>query len=447
MTWIILLLHLATLAIALRKRVLPYFLFTLYFLFLVVGQAFQIESDLRDRSSVSYLYAFMTREGFGQALWFLLDSSVLSFALVLLADGYKRGTQLPTLRSFEPPRYFYLVMFLFLSGLAGVLIFVVVGLSTFLSSSRPGFESGSTIFLTLLGFGIYPLLLKIMYKNPVALGDVACAGITLLVSLGFSRMHVILYVTTLITAMYYGRGWADRRIRPRAVIGFVAVAFFGAASFITIGALRNAQAYTGGSVVDLWRYNIEHPEKNMLSLDVMYQRTVEGMSGLAGAFTQAAVAPQSIRHDYGVEWITQGAMLALPGPVKAKLTGIADALLPFRWYNQSIIAPGVETSYTSFGWLGFIFYSLAFFAIAWNLCLFVISHPLSPPLKLCGFVLIGCGIFFVRGTLSGWIGYSIAYTVTILGSAPLWALWVVPRRDLEDVGVAATPTSPRMHSV
>ena len=160
MTWIILLLHLATLAVALKKRVLPYFLFTLYFLFLVVGQAFQIESDLRDRSSVSYLYAFMTREGFGQALWFLFDSSVLSFALVLLADGYKRGTQLPTLRSFEPPRFFYVVMFLFLSGLAGVLIFVVVGLSTFLSSSRPGFESGSTIFLTLLGFGIYPLLLK-----------------------------------------------------------------------------------------------------------------------------------------------------------------------------------------------------------------------------------------------------------------------------------------------
>ena len=88
-------------------------------------------------------------------------------------------------------------------------------------------------------------------------------------------------------------------------------------------------------------------------------------------------------------------------------------------------------SYTSFGWLGLIFYSLAFFAFAWKLCLFVVRHPLSPPLKLCGFVLIGCGIFFVRGTFPAWIGYSIAYAVTILGSAPLWALWVVPRRDSE----------------
>jgi hypothetical protein len=431
MTWTILFLNIATLVIALKKRVLPYFLFTLYFLFLVVGQAFQIQSDLRDRSSVSYLYAFMTREGFAQALWFLLGISVLSLVLVLLAEGYKPGTQPSTLRSFEPPRFFYIFMFLFLSGLSGVLIFVVAGLSAFLSSSRPGFESGSTIFLTLLGFGIYPLLLKIIYRSPVKLGDLACAGITLFVSLGFSRMHVILYVTTILTTMYYGWGWADRRIRPQAVIGFGALALFGAFSFIAVGALRNAQSYTGGSIEDLWRYNLDHPEKNMLSLDVMYQRSVEGMSGLTGAFTQASVAPQSIRNDYGVAWITQGVMLALPGPIKAQFSGIEDALLPFHWYDQSIISPGVETSFTSFGWLGFIFYSLAFFAIAWSLCLFVVDHQFSPPLKLCGFMLLGCGIFFVRGTFSGWIGYSIAYTVTILGSAPLWRLWVVPGRALK----------------
>jgi hypothetical protein len=443
MTWIIMILHLATLTIALRKRVLPYLLFTLYFLFLVVGQAFQIESDLRDRNSVSYLYAFMTREGFSNALWFLLGTSVLSLSLVLLADGYKRGTRLPMLRSFEPPRFFYVFMLLFLSGIAGVLIFVVVGLSTFLSSSRPGFESGSTIFLTLLGFGIYPLLLKIIYKSPVVFGDLACAGITIFVSLGFSRMHVVLYVSTILTAMYYGWGWADRRIRPRAVISFAAVAFFGAASFVTIGALRNAQTYTGGSIGELWQYNIDHPEKNMLSLDIMYQRSVEGMSGLAGAFTQAAAAPQSIRHDYGLEWITNGVMVALPGPLKIRLSGIGDALLPFRWYNQSIIAPGVETSFTSFGWLGFIFYSMAFFAISWSLCLFVASHPLSPPLKLCGFVLIGCGIFFVRGSLAGWIGYSIAYVVTILGSAPLWSLWVVPKRELRAPGDGFSQRTPQ----
>ena len=72
-------------------------------------------------------------------------------------------------------------------------------------------------------------------------------------------------------------------------------------------------------------------------------------------------------------------MLALSGPIKAQL-------------SRSSIAPGVETSFTSFGWLGLIFYSLAFCAISWNPCLFVACHPLAPPLKLCGFVLIACGI-------------------------------------------------------
>ncbi len=431
MTWIILLLNIATLSVALKKRVLPYFLFTLYFLFLVVGQAFQIKSDLGGQDSVNYLYAFMTQKGFAEALWFLFGTSALSLALALLGDGYKRGTRLPVQRSFAPPRFFYVFLFLFLSGLAGVLIFVVVGLSTFLSSSRPGFESGSTIFLTLLGFGIYPLLLKIMYNSPVQGGDVACASITFLVSLGFSRMHVILYVTALLTTMYYGWGWADRPIRPKAVIGFAVVAVLGAFSFVTIGALRNAQSYTGGSIGELWRYNMDHPEKNMLSTDVMYQRSVEGMSGLTGAFTQADVAPQSVRNDYGLGWIIQGVMLSLPGPMKSRLSGIEDALQPYRWYDQSIISPGIETSFTSFGWLGLIFYALAFFAFAWKFCLFVVGRPLSPPLRLCCFMLLGCGIFFVRGTFAGWIGYSIAYTATILGSSPLWGLWVVPRVDAD----------------
>jgi hypothetical protein len=437
MTWVILFLNLATLAVALKKRVLPYFIFTIYFLFLVVGQAFQIQSDLGAQSSVSYLYAFMTRKGFDEALWFLFVTSALSLALALLGEGYKRGTRLPALRSFEPPRFFYVFMFLFLLGLAGVLIFVVVGLSTFLSSSRPGFEPGSTIFLTLLGFGLYPLLLKIMYRSPVQLGDVACASITFLVSLGFSRMHVILYVTALLATMYYGWGWADRTIRIKVVLGLAAVTFFGAFAFITVGALRNAQSYTNGSIAELWRFNMDHPEKNMLSTDIMYQRSVEGMSGLTGAFTKADVDPESVRNDYGLGWIVHGLVLSLPRPFKNPLEALEDNLQQYHWYDESIIAPGIETSFTSFGWLGALFYPLAFFLFAWKFCLFMVGRPLSPPLRLSCFMLLGCGIFFVRGTLAAWIGYSIAYTATILGSSPLWSLWLVPKMDAAELEVGS----------
>ena len=156
------------------------------------------------------------------------------------------------------------------------------------------------------------------------------------------------------------------------------------------------------------------------------------MSGLTGAFTKADVDPQSVRNDYGLGWIVHGLVLSLPNPLKHPLSSLDENLEQYRWYDESIISPGIETSFESFGWLGAMFYPLAFFLFAWKFCLFVVERPLSPPLRLCSFMLLGCGIFFVRGTLAAWIGYSIAYTVTILGSSPLWGLWVVARVDADE---------------
>jgi hypothetical protein len=428
MTWLLLIVNVASLILALRKRVLPYFLFTLYFLFLVVGQAFQISSDMEGRNDITYLYAFMSRSGFNQAMLFALASSALSLAIVLNVRGYKRGTVLPVLRSFQPPPFFYPLLFLFLFVTAGILIFVVVGVSKVLTSSRPGLQSGSTIFLTLLAFGIYPLFLKILYRTRIQFGDIFCAGFALIVTVAFSRMHIIFYTTSLLTAIYYSRGWADRRIRVKAVIGFGLLAVLGASAFLFIGALRQAQNFTNGSIVELIQYNREHPETDLLAIGVTYQRSVEGMSGLAGAFTAAAAKPLSVRHDYGLAWVIEGGLQWLPGMLKARVKGLENDLLYFDWYHRSIVASGIQTSYTSFGWFGVVFYPLAFFGFAWLFCLFVVRHPLSPPFKLCGYLLIGCGVYFVRGTLTVWIGVSIAYIITILGSAPLWSMWVIPGR-------------------
>ena len=90
-----------------------------------------------------------------------------------------------------------------------------------------------------------------------------------------------------------------------------------------------------GSIGDLWRYNLEHPEKNLLSVDVMYQGSVEGMSGLTGAFTQALVAPQSVRNDYGVGWIPQGVMLSFPAHSRPVELRSRTPFSPFRWYNKA----------------------------------------------------------------------------------------------------------------
>ena len=427
MTWIILAVNIATLAVALRKRMLPYFILTIYFVLLVVAQAFQIDSDLTGRAGVSYLYSFMTQEGFHQALWFLLGASALSLILVCLGQGYKPGTLAPVSYEFKPPRFFYPFLFLTLCGLAASLIFVVVGLANFLSASRPGMEPGSTIFLTLLGFGIYPLLLKIICRTPIISWDLACAFVPLFVSMGFSRMHVILYVTTLISARYYSRGWADRPLRAFPVIASGLGAILFGFAFLFLGAIRDAQNSTAGaSVFQLIEYNFEHPETNMLSVSVTYQRSVEAMSGLAGAFTAAESDPGHVIHDFGVGWVLEGVLLALPSNFKAHLSFIREAVVHYRWYTESIISSGLESSYTSFGWYGMVFYPFAFFLFAWVFCLLLVRQPLSAPLKLSGWMLLGCGTFFVRGSYPGWIGYSIAYCATILASSPLWSLWVVP---------------------
>jgi hypothetical protein len=425
MTWLIFLCNIASLIIAFKKRVIVYFVLSLYFLFLVVGQAFQIETDLAHKDSVSYSYAFMTPSGFQHASWFLLASSLLSLIFVALADGYRPGSFRASSRTFNPPRFFYLFLLMILFALAGTFIFGVIGLSNFLSSSRPGYESGSTVFLTLLAIGVYPLLLKVIYNSRLVSGDLACAAIPVLVSLGCSRMHVILYVTTILTAFFYGRGWADRRITFRGVASLMVIGFVALFAFIAIGALRDAQNYTSGGIRELWEYNLNHPERNMFATDVMYQRSVEGMSGLTGAFTAAEAEPERVSHEYGLSLIVEGLDQAMPGFVKERVSGLEDYAKSKLWYDDSIVPSGIETAYTSFGWLGALVYPIAFFGYAWVFSLFVVKASLSPPLRICGFMLLGCGIFLVRGSVRACLGYSIAYVVTILASAPAWRLWIV----------------------
>jgi hypothetical protein len=356
----------------------------------------------------------------------LLAASVLSLLLVSVSQGYPASAQKPSNRTFHPPKFFYLFLLLLLGAIAGVLVFAVVGLDTFLHSSRPGTEGGATVFLTLLGLGVYPILLKVLYDSPLVWGDYACAAVPIVISLGCSRMHVILYVTTLLTAFYYGKGWAKRPITFRMVFIVCAVMFLALFSFVAIGALRDAQNYTNGGFAELLRYNLEHPERNMLATDVMYQQSVEGMSGLSGAFTRAEAEPEQVTHEFGLSLIIEGIDQAMPGVLKERMSGLEDYAKSQIWYDDSIVPSGIETAYTSFGLIGAIIYPLVVFLYAWRFSLFVVRTSLSPPFKVCGFMLIGCSIFLIRGSVRACLGYSIAYVVTILASAPLWRIWLVP---------------------
>lgn len=418
-------LNLLVFYLALQKRMIVYALLTAYFLFLVIGQSLQIDADLGEMSSVSYLYAFITRSGFSQAEVFVVGSSLISLLLVIIAPGFTHNDAATPKESFAPPPLFYALLLFLLVTLSGALIFVVVGLSVFLNASRPGFESGSTVILTLLAAGLYPLLLKQMYRGRPHAGDWSCAAVTLLVSMGFSRMHVITYLTSLCVTYYYNSRWSAKAIRIKHLlvgsVGACAAMLF----FITLGAVRDAQNFGGGSVATLIRYNLDHPDENMLSLAVTYRRSVEGMSALAGAFSAAEAHPAAVKHDYGIRWAVGGVMLAMPGQMKTKLKSFDDALLSLFWYDDPIIASGISQFYQSFGWMGMLLYPAAFFCLAWYSILAALRANLAPALRLCFYLMTGFGIFFVRGTLQGWIGYSLAYCATIIVTAPLWTMWIV----------------------
>ena len=425
MNWILLVLNIATAIIAVRKRVLPYSILTAIFVVLVVGQAFQMESDFQDSYTLTYAYSTVSDRGFAYAQWYVFVVSVISLILSCVARGYKKGSQPGSRYWFNPSPAFYFVMIGVLSAIGGILIFGIVGLSAFLNTSRPGNQSGATLFITLISIGIFPLLLKLMFPGKIGSWDIVCFGISLLVTAGFSRIHVILYLLILLITLFYCRGWADRAFSLRTARLFIGFGTTLLLFFFIVGALRDAQNFTEGSVGDLINYTLDHPETSLLSLQYTYRVSVEGMSGLAGAFSDALLQPDNVRNDYGLSAGIDGLAQMLPAPLKHGAQDLITSVESLYWYEKPAgnVSPGIETSFVSFGWPGSIIYPCIFFAIFWNLPVMVLTRRLSPPLMLSAFMCFGCGIFFVRGSWADWIAFSVSYSIVIIVAWPFFSLY------------------------
>jgi hypothetical protein len=399
---------------------LLYSLLNAIFLFLVVGQAIQIQGDLERSHSVSYLFNFISDVGFRYALWYVFGVSLVSLFLSLISTGYRSSSRGGQSQIFAPSSKFYVGLFFFLLLLSFVLIFVVVGLSEFLHSSRPGFQTGSTIFIVLLFLGVIPLLLKILYNGKIGIGDMACCGLSFAVTGGFSRTHLILYLVAILMAFYYARGWADRPFTA-SLIGKILLFAVGVAVIIVgIGALHDAQNFVHGSLGDLVNFILKNPEKSVLSIEYNYRVGIEGMSGVAGLFTQYITDPNSVHFDYGSSWLLKGSTQWLPGFLKNLVDGIITLSDDLNWYSASIVATGVESFFASFGWAAVVLYPLASYALGWTLPLWVLKTRLPASFQLVVYMLAACTIFFVHGALAVWIAFSLSYTILILAFWPIF---------------------------
>jgi hypothetical protein len=391
-----------------------YALLNVLFLYLITGQAFQIQADLDLSPTTYYLMNFINVSGFELALWYVLGVSCAFLLIAVVSPGYRRYSQPKLLYYFAPSRRFYVCLFLFLSVLSFFLVFVLVGLSDFLESGRPGLQTGSTIFLVLLFVGVLPLLLKVICHEKIGRGDLACCLLSFLVTGAFSRIELILYLVAILLALYYGRGWADGPITPWLIARFLAFGSVVAVIFIAIGALHDAQNWVKGSLGDLVGYIIEHPEKSILSVEYNYRIGVEGMSGIAGVFTQYLSEPNSVHRDYGLSWLLRGSIQWLPGFVKTYFAGISDLCDSLDWYPFSIVPTGAETFFMSFGWFATLLYPIALYLLAWQLPLAAMRTRRSPLFSLVAYVLMACTIFFIRGSLAVWIALSFSYAVVPL---------------------------------
>jgi len=424
--WVILALNLLTILISFRKRALFYALHNAIFTFLVTGQAFQIRADLDRNYAVFYLLNFINDEGFHSAVWYIFGVTLVSFALAVISKGYTKAPQSGTKFVFDPGRAFYSRLFLFLCAASFVLIFLVIGLDDFLHSSRPGFQSGSAIFLVLLFLGVVPFLLKILYPGKIRFGDIACLGLTFAISGVLSRTHLVLYLVVILTAFYYARGWSDR---PHTLGLFSKVFAFGIAAAILIfgiGALHDAQNFTHGSLADLIAYILKNPERSVLSVEYNYRIGVEGMSGTAGAVSHYLTDPQTVHFDYGSSWFLRGSAQWLPGFLKGFVSPILDLSDALNWHPDSIVASGVESFFVDFGWFAIVLYPLASYLLGWKLPLRIVTTPMSPRMKLICYTAAGWTIMFVHGALAVWIALTVSYSAIIL------LFWPVFRRHISE---------------
>jgi len=433
--WTIFAINLLTIAVAFKKRMLLYAILNAIFAFLVTGQAFQIQSDLETQRTVYYLFNFISDVGFHQALLYVFGVSSILLFLALASRGYIGRPQRRPLYTFAPTSRFYCWFFLYLGLVSFLLIFVVVGLSEFLHSSRPGFQAGSTIFLVLLFVGVLPLLLKVICCCKVTRGDMACCLLCFLVTGWFSRIALILQLVAVFLAFYYERGWADAPVRPWLVARFLLFGGVVSIIFLGVGEIHDAQNYVQGSFGDLVGFIIEHPDKGLLSIQYNYRLGIEGMSGIAGIFTQYLSKPGSARWDYGASWILQGFILDLPSFLKAFGGGIIDLAGSLDWYPSSIIPSGAEQSFMSFGWSALLLYPLAVYIVAWQLPLAAMRSSRSPFFSLLSYVLMTFTISIVRGTLSGWIAFSLLYGFTAAAAWQLFRRYIRMQNCIQSVSI------------
>jgi len=404
-------LNVITIIISYKKRMTVYAIGTFFFLSLVSGQSLQIAFDLSDAVNVQYLQHFINLSGFDNALIYLLLTSSILLAIPLICSTH-RGV---TFRNVTAPKIGILgswILYLITTLNIFLLIFFIVGWQTFISSTRPGVISGSTIFLVMLSIGIYPLLSQVICRERMQWKFIVLFLLVLIVTLLFSRIHVIVYGLIFFVAWFYSSGTFRKKVNRNEVFKIIIIGFAFMFIFLGIGTIRDTLNFVSGGWDEIFEYAIENIDSGILSVRYNYIASVEGMSGIAGAFTYLDTGGEQTI-DFGLAQLVQGFFQWIPGFLKIYTTPYVEEFTGGNWYQSSIVPSGFESSFISFGWCGIFVFPLIFYFISNYLTMIYIKSK-SINAKITALILIGMEVFFIRGSWSVWIAYSVSYLLIFI---------------------------------
>lgn len=401
-----------------RKKMIAMAIYLFFFCFLTLGQAVYLKGELQDLGWAIVLNSYISQRGFDFAALYVMLFSFGMVVLVALAPRYRRRVESNYI--FLPSKRFYLGVLLFLLGTYFTLIFGVVGLGEFLTSSRPGYQSGATVFIVLLCVGVFPICLKLALGQIPSRWDIVLFLLSVLMTGAFSRIHSIMYLTMVAITAYYGLRWAERRFGFRRIFVAASVAILGGSIFFVVGAARDALNFSSGGLAGVVDFLINNPDKSLFSLEYNYTVGVEGMSGLAGAMSYADSTPSAVLYDGGLYPLARGALQWIPGFAKALLQSAFDWLERFNWYSGSIVSPGIEDSFKSFGWLGFIVFVGLHYLFIWR-PVKLIEASRKPKILLRNYLLVALSIFMVRGSWFVWVAYLVTYSILFAIIWPVFA--------------------------
>jgi len=410
----------------------------LVFIFLVVGQAIHISVALFDSYEVLYLFNSITASGH------LAASICVLFIIiaVIIADKIcPTNVWVPSedVRLYavnEKKKYwdmgkvaYYVMNWVTCLGLSVLLVMLVGGVNTWATSDRP-VASGSTFLLLGLGLTTYPLLIKLASKVSSNINDKLLFLVSVLMILSVSRIIAILHVMIFIFTYLYPKR-SESKIGKGQIwilIGAGIILFF---MMFVYGSYRHVVSrIEADNLFDIYEYIVENPENSLLSLDLNYRVSIEGMSGFSGVMSEV-IRQGSLNADFGLSILT-GFFMLIPSYFREHLDDLSGYINSFYWYRNSIVPGGLEAFFVHFSVLGILFYPLIYFWFSYILHKKIVSADRMrlkhTNFKLLKWIVIAtAGLFLIRGSTMFFVFFIVSELIILHISFLLFRLFYIIR--------------------